>query len=102
MFSEQISKALNKDQLIDWLEEVMQPVEPSKRFLRRLRARMVMYQGGRLPPVWLIAIVGGVILVVVALTLGLALRFLLGLSSLFGLGKLRQRKSKKETKLTST
>jgi hypothetical protein len=93
---------LNKDQLIDWLEEVMQPVEPSKRFLRRLRARMVMYQGGRLPPVWLIAIVGGVILVVVALTLGLALRFLLGLSSLFGLGKLRQRKSKKETKLTST
>lgn len=102
MFSEQISRALNKDKLIDWLEEVMQPVEPSKRFLRRLRARMVMYQGGRLPPVWLIAIVGGVILVVIAVTLGLALRFLLGLSSLFGLKKLQRKKSKEETQPTST
>jgi hypothetical protein len=96
MFSEHISKALNKDQLIDWLEEVMQPVEPSKRFLRRLRARMVMYQGGRLPPIWLIAIVGGVILVVIAITLGLALRLLLGLSSLIGLGRIRRRRAKKD------
>lgn len=97
MFSEHISRALNKDQLIDWLEEVMQPVEPSRRFLRRLRARMVMYQGGRLPPVWLIAIVGGVILVVIAITMGLALRFLLGLASLFGLGKLQRKKVKEDS-----
>jgi hypothetical protein len=102
MFSEHISKALNKDQLVDWLEEVMQPVEPSRRFLRRLRARMVMYQGGRLPPVWLIAVVGGVILVVVAIALGLALRFLLGLSRLFGLGRLQRKKPKKDAQPTTT
>jgi hypothetical protein len=96
MFNEHISKALNKDQLIDWLEEVMQPVEPSKRFLRRLRARMVMYQGGRLPSVWLIAIVGGVILVVIAITLGLVLRLLLGLSSLLGLGRIRRKRARKD------
>jgi len=102
MFSEHLSRALNKDQLIDWLEEVMRPVEPSKRFLRRLRARMVMYQGGRLPPVWMIAILGGVILVVIAITLGLVLRFLLGLSSLFGLGKLQRKRSKKDSPTAAT
>ncbi len=102
MFGERIPNALNKDQLIDWLEQVLQPVEPSRRFLRRLRARLVTYQGGRLPSGWLLVVAGGLILVIAVISLGIALRFLIGLLSLLGLGRETRRRRKKDMQPTTT
>lgn len=102
MFGERIPNALNKDQLIDWLEQVLQPVEPSRRFLRRLRARLVTYQGGRLPSGWLLAVAGGLIFVIAVISLGIALRFLIGLLSLLGLGRETRRRRKKDMQPTTT
>ena len=94
MFSGRLPGALDKDQLVDWLEKVLQPVEPSRRFLRRLRARMVRYQGGGLSSGWLLVLMVGVVLVMMAVSLGLAFRLVIGLLSLLGLVK-RKPKPKK-------
>ena len=102
MFSEHIPGSLNKDQLIDWLEKVLQPVEHSRRFLRRLRARLVTYQGGRLSTGWLLVVTGGVILVIAALLLGLTLRLLLALANLLGIGRDRRKRRNKEVQSTTT
>lgn len=102
MRSERMPRALNKDQLVDWLEHVLQPVEPSRRFLRRLRARLVIYQGGGLSSGWLIVVVGGVVLVIMAISLGLVLRLLLGLLGLLGLGQNERRRQKKDAQPTTT
>jgi hypothetical protein len=99
MFSGRIPGGLDKDQLVDWLEQVLQPVEPSRRFLRRLRARMVMYQGGGLSSGWLLILMGGVVLVMMAVVLGLALRLLIGMLSLPGLVR-KKSKEKKTQPLT--
>lgn len=102
MFSERIPGSLNKDQLIDWLERVLQPVEPSRRFLRRLRARLVTYQGGRVSTGWLLVVTGGVILVIAALLLGLTLRLLLALLNMLGIGQAQRRRRKKDVQPTTT
>ncbi|HEY70438.1 MAG TPA: hypothetical protein G4O08_07650 [Anaerolineae bacterium] len=96
MFSGRIPGGLDKDQLVDWLEQVLQPVEPSRRFLRRLRARMVMYQGRGLSSVWLLVLMGGVVLVMMAVVLGLALRLLIGLLSLPGLVRNKNKEKNQE------
>ena len=68
-----------------WLQEVLIPVEPDERFVRRLRGRLVRVEGGWMSSAW--AIVGGVaIATVVLMTLfGLALRLFLSLLSVVGL-----------------
>ena len=102
MFSKHITGAVEKDQLIDWLEHVLQPVEPSRRFLRRLRARLVTYQGGRLPSGWLLVVTGGVVLVIIALLLGMGLRLLLGLLNLLSVDQDKPRRRKKDIQPTTT
>jgi hypothetical protein len=97
MFSGRLPGALDREQLVDWLEKVLQPVEPSRRFLRRLRARMVMYQGGGLSSVWLLVLMVGVVLVMMAVSLGLALRLVIGLLSLLGLIKRKPVQKKRDT-----
>lgn len=68
-----------------WLQEILVPVEPDERFVRRLRGRLVRVQGGRMSTAW--AIIGGVaIATVVLMTMfGLALRLFLSLLSVVGL-----------------
>ncbi len=102
MFGERISSALNKDQLIDWLEQVLQPVEPSRRFLRRLRARLVTYQGGRLPSGWMLVVAGGLILVIAVVLLGLMLRLFLGLLNMLGFDREQRQRPKEDIRPTAT
>ncbi|MGA9533298.1 MAG: hypothetical protein WBR18_11330 [Anaerolineales bacterium] len=61
------------------------PIEPSPRFVHRLKARLVRYRGAGTSRIW--AAVGGVAIgiVVVMAVFGLALRLFLGLLSVIGL-----------------
>ena len=68
-----------------WLQEILVPVEPDERFVRRLRGRLVRVQGGWMSTAW--AIIGGVaIATVVLMTIfGLALRLFLSILNVVGL-----------------
>jgi hypothetical protein len=51
------------------LHEVLVPVEPSARFVRGLRARLVHYRGDRLGSIWMgMAVIGTALLILVALS----------------------------------
>ena len=58
-----MSGAMDRRQLELWLQNALTPVEPSTRFIRRLRAGLVSYQGSGLILEW------KVIAAVVALTI---------------------------------
>lgn len=59
---------MNAKQLEGWLSRVLVPVEPSPRFVRRLRARLVMYRGRHFPPLWFgVAALASILLIAVGL-----------------------------------
>lgn len=74
----------NGKQLEEWLARVLVPVEPSPRFVGRLRARLVTYQGKRFPTVWFVAAAGAVLLVVIASVLEQAVRLVVALAAIVG------------------
>lgn len=84
------------DQLKAWLEQVLVPVEPSPRFLKRLRGRLVSYQGKRMPSIWMLVSVLAMMLVMVAGSLYLTLRIVLGLINLVGSIKRRRGRARTE------
>ena len=86
MAEEFTSSWLNKD-VRSWLEDVLVPVEPNPRFLRRLRGRLVHYKGDRGPSGWLLFPVAAMVLLLVIAILGIGLRAVLGLLGLIGGGK---------------
>ncbi len=69
-------------QLEAWLAQVLVPVEPSPRFIGRLRARLVTYQGRRFPPVWFVAAACASLLLVIGSALGQAIRLILALAAI--------------------
>jgi hypothetical protein len=79
------SDSIGRREVEALLREAFVPVEPSARFVRRLKARLVRYQGAGGSRIW--AVVGGVVIaiVVVMAAFGLALRLFLGLLSAIGL-----------------
>lgn len=70
---------VNGKQLEAWLAKVLVPVEPSPRFVGRLRARLVTYRGRRFPPVWFVVAAGAALFLVVAAVLGQAVRLVVAL-----------------------
>jgi hypothetical protein len=63
------SSARSGKQLEAWLEEALVPVEPSSRFTRSLRARLVSYRGDRFASIWMVlAVLGTSILLLVAIS----------------------------------
>lgn len=77
--------SIGRSEIEALLREVLVPIEPSPRFVRRLKARLVRYQGEGTSRIW--AAVGGVVVgvIVVMAAFGLALRLFLGLLSAIGL-----------------
>ena len=88
-------------QLETWLEEALVPVEPSSRFTRSLRARLVSYRGDRFASIWMVlAVLGTSILLLVAISsfaLRLAMAILAGVELLS-----RQRRGKRRIGLRAS
>jgi hypothetical protein len=86
--------SLEKRQLEKWLTQVLVPVEPSARFLRRLRARLVNYRGDRLMSGWMVIVFLATIVLIAATSLGLFIRALIAWFTLIGLiGRKRRAQS---------
>ena len=77
--------SLEKRQLEKWLTQALVPVEPSARFLRRLRARLVTYRGDRLMSGWMVIVFLATIVLIAATSLGLFIRALIAWATLLGL-----------------
>lgn len=77
--------SLEKQQLEKWLTQVLVPVEPSARFLRRLRARLVTYRGDSLMSGWMVIVFLATIVLIAATSLGLFIRALIAWFSLIGM-----------------
>lgn len=80
-----MNAAMDRRQLESWLRNAMTPVEPSARFIRRLRAGLVSYQGTGLMMEWKVIAAIVALILVTAASLGLALRIILALLSILGI-----------------
>lgn len=78
-------RSIERNELVNWLEQVLVPVSPNPRFVRRLRGRMVTYHQGALPSQWTLLFLALIVLALVAASLGMAIRLLIGLLGLFGI-----------------
>jgi hypothetical protein len=89
---------MERKELEAWLTQVLVPVEPNPRFLKRLRARLVRYQGGGLFSGWMIVVVLATALLLAITAFGLLVRLILGWLNLLGLlGKKRREVAEPET-----
>ncbi len=95
-------KRLEKKQLEAWLAQVLVPVEPNPRFLRRLRARLVIYQGRGLFSGWMMVVVLATALLLAITMLGLLIRLLLGWLNLIGMIGRKKRGSVESHTVTVT
>ena len=96
-------KKIDRKQLEAWLAQVLVPVEPNPVFLRRLRARLVTYHGGRLFSGWMMVVVLATALLLLITSLGLLIRLLLGWFNLIGLiGRKKRRSVDQQTVTVST
>ncbi len=85
--------------LEDWLAQVFVPVEPSDRFVRHLKARLLHYRGNKVVSGWMMLGTLAMILMLVLTWLGIALRVLLLIVGLLGWLD-RRRRSRQEVPLT--
>jgi hypothetical protein len=76
--------SVSRQQLESLLQQVLVPVEPDIRFVRKLRARLVTYRGSRIGPIWALAFGVGVATVITVASLGLTLRVILALLGVLG------------------
>src|SRR3990170_5549310 len=98
MGADGLSMPIDRRQVEDWRSRAMTPVEPSARFIRRLRGGLVSYRGSGLLLEWKIIAAVVTLILLTAASLGLALRILLGLLGLFGIiQRSRRRRSTSPT-----
>ena len=76
-------KSISKKELEHWLSQVFVPVEPNDVFVRRLKARLLKYQGDRVFSVWMVIGVVAMVVMFMLTWLGFLLRIFLLIMSLF-------------------
>lgn len=74
---------ISKKELEHWLTQVFIPVEPSEIFIRRLKARLMKYQGDRLFSIWMLVGVLAMVAMIMLTWMGFLLRILLLITGLF-------------------
>jgi hypothetical protein len=89
-----MSGAMDRRQLELWLQNALTPVEPSTRFIRRLRAGLVSYQGSGLIFEWKVIAAVVALILVTAASLGVALRIILAFLGLLGIVNRTRRKGR--------
>ena len=92
---------MEKRELEAKLSEVLIPVEPSARFVRHLRAKLVNYQGGQTLSTWtLIVLIGTTILMLLA-SLGAFARLIVSIIAILGfLSNRRRGTSEKQVQIS--
>lgn len=75
---------LDRKQLEGWLSEALIPVEPSARFLRRLRARLVTYYGDKPFSGWMVVVFFATVLLLAVTLIGFLWKILSGWIGLVG------------------
>lgn len=83
------------------LSEILVPVSPNETFLRRLRARLVVYQGGNPFNPWTIVVLLATMVLILVAGFGLLIRVLVGWVGLLGLLDQRRKRSSKTGALAS-
>lgn len=88
---------MEREDLERMLGEILVPVSPNDTFLKRLRARLVYYQGRSALNPWTLVVVLATMILILVAGLGLFLRVLVGWIALTGLlDQSRKRNSKTE------
>jgi uncharacterized membrane protein YhaH (DUF805 family) len=83
---------MERKDLESMLSQVLVPVEPSARFVRRLRARLVTYEGGARISGWFIFVILVTAVLLIVASFGLFIRLLIALIGVAGLlGERRRR-----------
>ena len=78
---------LSKQDLEKWLETSLIPIEPDATFIRRLKARLIRYSGGKAFSIWMVIGSAAIGLLLILTWLSMVLRavfLLLGLLGLLG------------------
>lgn len=94
-----LSATMDRRQLEAWLRNAMTPVEPSARFIRRLRAGLVSYRGSGSILEWKIIAVIVVLILATAASLGLALRIILAILGVLGI--LQRTRKRRRTSISA-
>ena len=92
---------MERDDIERMLSEILVPVSPNETFLRRLRARLVVYQGGNPFNPWTIVVVLATMVLILVAGLGLLVRVLVGWVGLLGLLDQRRKRNSKTGALAS-
>jgi hypothetical protein len=82
------------------LGEILVPVSPSDTFIKRLRARLVVYRGGNPLNPWTIVVVIATMILLLVAGLGLFLRVIIGWIGLLGLLEQRRKQNSKAEPLS--
>jgi hypothetical protein len=91
---------MEREDIERMLGEILIPVSPSDTFLKRLRARLVVYQGGNPLNPWTIVVVLATMILVLVAGLGLFMRVIIGWIGLFGLLEQRRKQNSKTEPLS--
>lgn len=94
---ERVAGSISKSSLEQLLEQTLVPVEPSARFYRRMKARLVTLSGGGMGSPWIIVVAATMVFLLVVSSLGVALRLGLAVLSLLGLLRRERRQAKQES-----
>jgi hypothetical protein len=92
---------MEREDIERMLSEILVPVSPNETFLRRLRARLVVYQGGNPFNPWTIVVLLATMVLILAAGLGLLIRVLVGWVGLLGLLDQRRKRNSKTGALAS-
>lgn len=92
---------MEREDIERMLSEILVPVSPNETFLRRLRARLVVYQGGNPFNPWTIVVLLATMVLILVAGLGLMIRVLVGWVGLLGLLDQRRKRSSKTGALAS-
>ena len=92
---------MEREDIERMLSEILVPVSPNETFLRRLRARLVVYQGGNPFNPWTIVVVLATMVLILVAGLGLLVRVLVGWVGLLGLLDQRRKRNSKTGALAS-
>ncbi len=82
---------MERDDLERLLDEMLVPVSPNDTFLRRLRARLVYYQGHNPLNPWTIVVVLATMVLILVAGIGLFLRVIIGWIGLIGIFSQRRK-----------
>lgn len=86
-----MDSGLSKKRLEELLTDILVPVEPSVKFIRRLRARLVTFHGKGPLSSWMVIVVIATVFLLAVTSIGLIIRIFLGWISLIGLISNRRR-----------